>query len=163
MIKTDAQLDRTKAQAEGLKSVVTGLKSGAAGALPPEALKAIVDSHDGLIGKLEAEITEYESLKRGVIRLPSLATPRDLVAHLTKFRIALGITQEQLASMVGVSRQTLNKYEEQEYQLADVDFVSRVIEALGVLPEVTVRHKTLEVYQPAASARRPPTEKVACT
>jgi len=154
MIKTDAQLERTRAQVAGLTDAIRQIEAGGAGALPAEALKAVVESHEGMIAKLEAEIEEYGDLKRGVIRLPDLATPRDFVAHLSKFRVALGITQEQLAAMVGVSRQTINKHEEQEYQLADVNFVSRVIDALGILPQVTVRHKTLEVRQPAASARR---------
>jgi len=69
--------------------------------------------------------------------------------HLVTFRIAQGITQGQLAEMVGTTRQTINKHEEQEYQLASVDFISRVSEALGLLPEIMVKHRRLEVRQPA--------------
>lgn len=151
MIKTDTQLERTRAQVEGFKDMVANFKLGPE--VPEIAQKAIVESHQGMIAKLEAEIAEYIDLKKGVIRLPRISTPKELAAHLTRFRIALGITQEQLAGMVGVTRQTINKHEEQEYQLADVDLVTRVVEALGILPTVAVSHRTLEVNQPGALLR----------
>ena len=53
-----------------------------------------------------------------------------MAAHLARFRIALGITQEQLAS---------------------VDLITHISEALGILPEIQIRHKTLDVQQPLAS------------
>ena len=151
MIKTDAQLERTRAQVQGFKDTLAGLEFP--GGTPEEARRAVVESHQAMISKLEAEVAEYLDLKKGIVRLPRIFTPKDLAAHLTRFRIALGVTQEQLAGMVGVTRQTINKHEEQEYQLADVDLVTRVVKALGILPAIAVRHQTLDVRQPNSPGR----------
>jgi hypothetical protein len=147
MIKSDAQLTRTKAQIDGFKRQLNELEARTD--LPEEARKLLLASNRGMIEKLAAEIHEYEDAKGGVVRLPRLTSPRDLGMHLVTFRIAQGITQGQLAEMVGTTRQTINKHEEQEYQLASVDFISRVSEALGLLPEIMVKHRRLEVRQPA--------------
>lgn len=144
MIKSDAQLERTKAQIQGFRKAIADLKLE----LPVEAFASVAASHQGMIVKLEAEVQEYEEAKLGIIRLPRLSSPKDLGVHLVRFRIAQGITQDQLAEIVGVTRQTINKHEEQEYQLASVDLISRVCDALGVLSEIHVRHKRLDVSQP---------------
>ena len=151
MIKSEAQLERTKTQIDGFKQAMAQLQKNLVG-LTEVVLNAVIASHQGMIAKLEFEIAEYEDTKRGVIQLPRLASPRDFGVHLCKFRIALGISQEQLAEMVGVSRQTINRHEEQEYQLASVDLITRVSEVLGLLPEIHVKHKTLDVKQPASAA-----------
>lgn len=147
MIKSDAQLERTRSQIQGFHRAIRELEQ--AGADSPVARLAIA-SHHGMIAKLEAELTEYEALRRGEIRLPRLTSPRELGRYLLAFRIALGLSQEQLAELAGVSRQTINKHEEQEYQLASVDLLSRAGEALGLMPEITVKHRTLDVLQPGA-------------
>lgn len=148
MIKSDAQLARTRAQIEGFRRQIENLEANPN--FPPEAKALAIASNRGMIEKLEAEARDYEDAKRGIIRLPRLSSPRDLGVHLVTFRIAMDITQEQLAEMVGTTRQTINKHEEQEYQLASVDFITRVSEALGLIPEIYVKHKRLEVVQPAA-------------
>lgn len=147
MIKSDAQFERTKAQIEGFERAIQELESHSG--MPAQAKDAVIASHRGMIAKLEAELAEYDDLRHKRVRLPRLTGPRDLGRHLVAFRIALGISQEQLAEMVGVSRQTINKHEEQEFQLASVDLMERVSEALGLMPEIIIRHRTLDVLQPA--------------
>lgn len=157
MIKTDAQLERTKTQLEGFRAAVKKLTDeGPRAEIPAEVLPAVIASHEGMIAKLAAEVEEYEDLRREKISLPLISTLVECAAHLAKFRIAQGITQESLAVMVDVTRQTINKHEEQAYQLASLDFVSRVLEALGVIVDVSVSHRTLTVMQPS---RRRPTQQ----
>lgn len=152
MIKSDAQLERTRAQVQGFESLVDDFKARTD---LPEAVKvAAVQSHEGMIAKLTAEIAGYEELKRGYIRLPRITSLMELAAHLTKFRIALGFTQEHLASIVDVSRQTINKHEEQEYQTADVALIGNVMNALGILPDIRVQHQRLAVEQPTSQVQR---------
>lgn len=146
MIKSDAQLNRTKEQIKGFERAIEEITQQST--LSSEIVDTIIASHKGLIAKLEDEIEEYELIKQGVIKLPRISNVRELGVHLIKFRIALNITQEQLAEMVGTTRQTINKHEEQEYQLASVAFISQVSEALGIQPEILVKHKTLDVKQP---------------
>lgn len=151
MIKSDAQLERAKNIMNGFKQVIEEIKT-TQNHLSEEVLEAVINSHQGMISKLQFEVDEYESAKQGIIRLPYLSSPRELGIHLVKFRIALGISQEQLAGMLGVSRQTVNKHEEQEYQLASVDLMTRVSECLGLLPEIRIKHKTLDIKQPISAA-----------
>lgn len=150
MIKSDAQLQRTEAQIEAFRRTVAELEQETR-ARPPEVREAVLASHQGMIRKLQAEVSLYQDLKRGLLRLPRLTGVKDFGACLVRFRIALGLTQEQLADLVDVARQTINKHEEQEYQAAPVVLVARVSEALGVLPEIAVRHKRLAVQQPASA------------
>jgi DNA-binding XRE family transcriptional regulator len=152
VIKSDAQLARTRAQIDGFRRACD--ETEAQPGLPKAAKAAVLASQRAMIAKLEAEIADYEELRRGRVRLPRLTSALDLGRALVAFRIAQGITQEQLAEMVGVSRQTINKYEEQEYQLATVDLVSHVATALGVEPEIALAHKTLEVVQATRSGPR---------
>lgn len=151
MIKSDAQLARTQTQIEGFRRACAELE---AQPIPADAKAAVLASNQAMIEKLQAEIEDYEELRRGRVRLPRMNSPLDLGKALVAFRIAQGITQEQLAEMVGVTRQTINKHEEQEYQMASIDLLSHVADALGVMPEIALGHPTLTVIQPAG-ARQP--------
>src|SRR5258708_4093690 len=117
MIKSDAQLSRTEAQLNAFRQTATELRRTRSNR-PKEVMDAVIASHEGMIGKLEAEVQLYQDLNRGLLRLPRLLGLKDFGAQLVRFRIALGLTQEELAEMVGVTRQTINKHEEQGYQAA---------------------------------------------
>ena len=147
MIKSDAHLARARAQIDGFRRACDELDAHAA--VPAAAKAAVLASNQAMIDRLQAAIADYEALRRGCIRLPRLRSPLDLGKALVAFRIAQGLTQEQLAEIVGVSRQTINKHEEQEYQAATIALLAHVGEALGVMPEITLAHRTLTVIQPS--------------
>jgi DNA-binding transcriptional regulator YiaG len=73
---------------------------------------------------------------------------QDISPYLLKIRIALKLTQEELALAVGVTRQTINKHEEHEYQGATPDFIIKVMDAVGLVQRLEVSHLTLEVKEP---------------
>ena len=146
MIKSDAQLERTLAQIEGFRKSMEAL---AADASQSDVMKGLaLSSFEGMVAKLEYEVKEYRELKEGIVRIPPIYSIRDLGPHLMKFRIALGMTQERLAEMIEVSRQTINKYEEQEFQCVSVDVISQVMNALGIVIRVNISHQHLDVKEP---------------
>ena len=85
----------------------------------------------------------------------------ELAAHVASARAASGLTQEQLAELIGVSRQTIGAIEKGEYSPSTVlalrlaVALDRPVERLFALPEHTaaelrarrVRQTTLQASQ----------------
>ena len=80
--------------------------------------------------QLEEEVEAYERLKRG--DLGELDNLHGLGRTLVALRIALGLTQRQLAERLGVNESQVSRDERNEYQGITVDRASRILDALGV-------------------------------
>jgi DNA-binding XRE family transcriptional regulator len=80
--------------------------------------------------QLEEEVEAYERLKRG--DLGELENLHGLGRTLVALRIALGLTQRQLAERLGVNESQVSRDERNEYQGITVDRASRILDALGV-------------------------------
>jgi DNA-binding XRE family transcriptional regulator len=92
-----------------------------------EAQKAGIESQ---LRELEDELRDYERLKSGgpnTLELDSLdALPKVLI----QARIAAGLTQEDLASRLGLKPQQIQRYEANDYQTASL---ARLLEIARVL------------------------------
>lgn len=55
-----------------------------------------------------------------------------MVKSLVKLRISKGISQSQLARLLNIPRQQVNRYEEHEYQNITIDKVSQILKAFGI-------------------------------
>ena len=84
------------------------------------------------IGSLEAEIAEYEALKRGEFTLPENISFNELLRSIAKVRISKGLSQQDLAKKLGVTKQQINRYEEQDYQNISASNLSEILEALDL-------------------------------
>ena len=91
-----------------------------------------IGSIDSLIGQLENEIKEYENLKRGEFTLPKNITFVELIKNIAKIRISKGLSQQDLANMLGIARQQINRYEEHDYQNVSLVKISEIIAVLGL-------------------------------
>ena len=91
-----------------------------------------IGSIDSLIGQLENEIKEYENLKRGEFTLPKNITFVELIKNIAKIRISKGLTQQDLANMLGMTKQQINRYEEHDYQNVSLVKISEIIAVLGL-------------------------------
>jgi len=80
--------------------------------------------------QLEEEVEAYERLKRG--DLGELDNLHGLGRTLVALRIALGLTQRQLAERLSVNESQVSRDERSEYQGITVDRASRILDALGV-------------------------------
>ena len=97
-----------------------------------DANKSALGSIDSLIGQLESELIEYEKLKRGEFVLPKNITFVELLRNITKVRIAKGLSQQDLANLLGVSKQQINRYEEHDYQNVSIIKINQILSVLGL-------------------------------
>ena len=120
MIKSEQQKNRTLKIIEELKEKKNKSSNIAIGSI------------DSLIGQLESEIKEYESLKRGEFTLPKNISFVELIKNIAKIRISQGLSQKDLADMLGMTKQQINRYEEHDYQNVSLVKISEIITILGL-------------------------------
>lgn len=80
--------------------------------------------------QLAEEVESYERLKRG--EMDELRNLHGLGTTLVGLRIALGLTQRQLADRLGVHESQVSRDERNEYHAVTVERASRILDALGV-------------------------------
>lgn len=120
MIKSEQQKNRTIKMLDELKQK------------REQSSKIALGSIDSLIGQLELELDEYEKLKQGDFTLPKNITFVELLKNITKVRISKGLSQQDLANMLGMTKQQINRYEEHDYQNVSLVKISEIIAVLGL-------------------------------
>jgi ribosome-binding protein aMBF1 (putative translation factor) len=98
--------------------------------LAPEEVKRAIDPLRTFHEQLAEEVESYERLKRGDIA--ELTNLHGLGDTLVALRIALGLTQRELAERLGVHESQVSRDERNEYHGITVDRASRILDALGV-------------------------------
>ena len=83
------------------------------------------------IDALQREITEYESLKQQQTSI-KITSIQDLPLALIKARIALGMTQKELADLTGVKEQQVQRDEANQYNSAGFRRITEVADALKI-------------------------------
>jgi DNA-binding XRE family transcriptional regulator len=98
--------------------------------LSTEEINRAMDPLRSFSLQLDEEVEAYERLKRG--DLGELDNLHGLGRTLVALRIALGMTQRQLAERLGVNESQVSRDERNEYHGATVERASRILDALGV-------------------------------
>jgi plasmid maintenance system antidote protein VapI len=93
-------------------------------------LKRAMDPLESFHLQLREEIESYERLKRGDIQ--ELKNLHGLGRTLVAARIALGLSQRELAKRLGVHESQVSRDERNEYHGISVERASRILDALGV-------------------------------
>ncbi len=90
------------------------------------------ESIEEQIDQLQQQIDEYEKLKEGEIEIsdPVNAVSR-MPLILIQSRIARGWDQEELASRLGMKKQQIQRYEQNNYAQATMSVLSRVAAVLA--------------------------------
>jgi plasmid maintenance system antidote protein VapI len=101
--------------------------------------------------QLEEDVAEYERIKGG--RVQELVNLHGLGRSLVATRLALGLTQRQLAERLEVNESQVSRDERNEYRGITVERATRVLEALGAEVTLTVAVKARR------HARRPRKER----
>ena len=99
--------------------------------LPPPIAKAQEDAVHGQLEEMKNELREYESLKAGQFRFDSLKLVAELPHILIKARIARGLSQKDLAELVGLKEQQIQRYEATDYASASLSRIRDVAAALS--------------------------------
>ncbi len=120
MIKSEQQKNRTLKMIEDYNKKLESLDEYSKGSLL------------SLIGTLEQEIEEYENLKKGIYELPQNITFVELLQSISKIRISKGLSQQDLANMLGITKQQLNRYEEHNYQNVSIAKINEILEVLEI-------------------------------
>jgi HTH-type transcriptional regulator / antitoxin HipB len=100
--------------------------------LHPRLILARKNSLNILIGELEQEIVEYDCLKSGQINKWTIESLQDLPNVMIKARIAVGMTQKELAEKIGVQEQQIQRYEANNYRAVGFDRLQEVMSALDM-------------------------------
>ena len=114
MIKNERQYKITRSRADEVRNTIGELQGVALpDGLQPEMRELQLDALRGTLGDLEGELAEYDALHdasmieaTGIEQLPSA---------LIRARIALGLTQRQLAERIGLQEQAIQRYEAADY------------------------------------------------
>lgn len=131
MIKNDRQFRITKAQAEKFERAVKEAAASPHKGVPALLQKAQIDALKSQLRDLRKEIGEYEELRSGKRKIVALKSLDDLPRLLIQARIASGLTQEELATRMGLKPQQIQRYEATDYHTASIDRMIAILRALG--------------------------------
>lgn len=150
MIRNERQYIITKAQVKKFKKALDEFNKQKASA-HPVLVKAQKDAIKSELAVLESQVKEYEKLRSGKYKVLKGSSFYDLPIELIRARIALGLTQKQLAEKVGLKEQQIQRYEDTEYATASFSRLTEIIKALGLdIEEKIILPKDQQVQQVAA-------------
>ncbi len=116
---------RDAAEAFEVDNVASGLKSRELAEAEANALKSEIEA-------LGDDIRDYEALKAGHITNFQAESIEELPRILIRGRIAKGLTQKDLADLLGIKEQQVQRYESEEYRSANLRRLSDVAKVLGL-------------------------------
>ncbi|WP_339734807.1 helix-turn-helix transcriptional regulator [uncultured Gimesia sp.] len=130
MIKNDRQYKITKTSVQKFVDALHELKQKEfVDPLLAKLEKAALESQHE---ELQLQIREYEELRDGKRALLPVATFADLPKALIQARIASGKSQKDLAELLGMKEQQIQRYESQDYTTASLARLIKIANALGL-------------------------------
>jgi len=93
---------------------------------------------------ISEQLREYESLRTGSVRNLEAGSLSELPDLLIKARIALGLSQRQLAEKMGLKEQQIQRYEAENYASASLSRLIEISDALGLRVAEKARLEGLE-------------------
>ena len=132
MIKNEVQYKLTKTSVEGFEKRLNWLRANpeTRADLDPIVAGAEEDALESTIEELREELQDYNRTKAGHVEMEVLLTVDRIAGVLIRARIAKGLTQRQLASMVGLKEQQIQRYEARDYTNVDLSRVQEIAKAL---------------------------------
>jgi ribosome-binding protein aMBF1 (putative translation factor) len=133
MIKNERQYHTTKIQAQKIQDALSRpAKPPSKRQVHPLLRKAEQDALRSQLRDLRAEIREYESLRSGDKIALARTSLDELPRTLIQARIALGLSQKDLANRLGLKEQQIQRYEATNYASASLTRVQEIARALGL-------------------------------
>ena len=129
MITTEREYRITKARIANPEQAIA--RARARTDLSPRMRQAHVDALTSNIEEMAAEVRAYEDLKAGRVQIRS-GSLAELPTVLIQARVARGWTQKQLADLLGVTEQTIQRYEATDYQSVALARLAKIAETLSV-------------------------------
>ena len=127
MITNQRQYVNTRAQAERFRQ---SLSTSDSEGLHPKAAKAMRDGLRSQLEDLDAELAEYEALRRGEVVTIEAQSIVAIGGALIKARIMRHLTQRELAERLSLAEQQIQRYEATEYAGVATERLQQVADAL---------------------------------
>lgn len=132
MITNEKQYRSTRAALDALKaSAATTVADNVDPAFATIARDALASQID----ELEEDLDLFDRLRSGAVTEFAAASLSDLPDNLIRARIARGMSQKDLAEVLGLKEQQVQRYEAERYRSASLDRLIEVSDALGVRVE----------------------------
>jgi HTH-type transcriptional regulator/antitoxin HigA len=146
MITNDRQYRIVKSQIENFQESLEmfSLDSEDTKDVHPKILEAEKRAVNYQLQQLLAEVKEYEDLKAGNIIITEVHNLKELPLVLIKSRIANGLTQSDLAQILGMKEQQIQKYEAEQYESVSLRTLLRIAEILKINIQADVQIRELE-------------------
>lgn len=133
MIKNERQYRITRAQAEKFERALRELENKKERAeVHPRLQTAQADALRSQLEDLRSELHEYDDLRNGTVDAFELSSLDELPRALIRARVALGLSQKDLAHRLTLKEQQIQRYEANEYAGASLTRINEVIQALGI-------------------------------
>ena len=150
MITNERQYRMTKGWLERFTRAQAAV-SAQSGTLHPRAAQALQDQYASQIEELSAEIAVYEALRRGEVKVLELESLQELPDALIQARTAARLSQQELATRLGLKKQQVQRYEATRYAGVSLERIQAVAEALGL----TIREQVTLPSHPETSGSQP--------
>lgn len=132
MIKNEREYRITQAQAKRFRGAVATFSTEKDTSVHPRLRQAQADAMRSQLADLEAELEQYDSLRSGKRLIIQAQSLDDLPRALIQARVALGLTQRDLAERLGLKEQQIQRYEATEYASASLRRIREVVNSLGL-------------------------------
>ena len=130
MIQNEHQYKVTQNKIKGLEQALTELFQ-IKDTLHPRKFSSRKNGLQMIIDNLQNEIGEYDALKQQNAQI-KIASIQELPIALIRARIAMGMTQKELAQKMGVKEQQVQRDEANQYSSAGFQRITAVAEALNL-------------------------------
>ena len=140
MIKNERQYRISRAQAEKFRQALAQIAEPAGRQdIHPVLRRAQESALRSQYEDLKTEVEEYEALRSGKLSELELGSFEEFPRVLIQARIALGLSQKELAERLGMKEQQIQRYEANDYANATLKRVQRIVQALGIRVQEKVR------------------------
>ena len=130
MIKNERQYRITKTQADKFAIALDKVRRRTDA--DPLLVELEGDALDSQLLELRLQLEEYETLRSGDTRVIVVESFDKLPQALVKARIALGLSQKDLADRLNMKEQQVQRYESTDYRSASMSRLHEVVQALGI-------------------------------
>lgn len=159
MIRTDREYQESLKRLEEGRRAIKAQRAELEGmGFGPEEVKRGLDPMRTFCIQIEEDVEYYERLKQGDIG--EVAKLHNIGMKLIALRIALGVTQRELASRMGVHESQVSRDERDEYHGITMYRASRIFDALGMRMRIELEPLPTPEPAPAPGDRdaeaRPP-------
>lgn len=134
MIKNQRQFKATLKQTERFKAAIDQALS--AGNHDPQ--DSLIRGMRSMLATLERQAREYEALLAGDLSVIKIDGLHGLPAALIKARICRGMSQKDLAALLGVKPQQVQRWEHEDYENISFSRLEEIAEALGLNRKFTL-------------------------